>query len=179
MSNRDADDDLAGLDLPDLGEPEEGDGLDDHEGLELSIVDDDADNPFDDEVADDLPLDIELSTTETEPSAIGDDTTGLNDQATSDGVAIDEGTASLLDEGDQPMTFEGDDELGIDPIPAEVDDGGLEGLDDHGQDVVDEADFPPLDGDEEDGDAEIDIGIVIGPPPLDDEGDERSSARSD
>ncbi|MBW2454472.1 MAG: hypothetical protein JRI68_08175 [Deltaproteobacteria bacterium] len=172
MAVHDGDDNLADLDLPDLGEPEEGEGLDDQDDLNLQLSEDDQDDPFDDEVASDVPIDVELATTERQPSALGDDATGLDDRPTSDGLDIDEGAASLLDGDDQPMTFEGDDELGIDPIPEEVDDGGQEGLDDHGEDVIDEAGFPPLDGDEDGPDGEIDIGYEIGPPPVDPAEDE-------
>ncbi len=161
------DDSLADLDLPDLGEAEEGDGLDDQDALTLQLSEDDQDDPFDDEVANDVPIDIELGTLERQPSTLGDDATGLDEHLTSDGVDIDEGAGSLLDGEDQPMTFEGDDQLGIDPIPEEVDDGGEDGLDDQGQDVIDETDFPPLDGDDQEADGEIDIGFEIAPPPVD------------
>jgi hypothetical protein len=162
-----SDDKLEDLDLPELGETDDGEGVGDEDDLSLRINDDTTGDPFDDEVASDVPLEIELSTTAHEPSAIGDDAAGLDDQPSSEGVAIDERSASLLDGDDQPVTFEGDDELGIDPIPTEVDDGGLEGLNDHDDDTTDEEDFPPLDGDEQGPDEEMDIGYEIGPPPTD------------
>jgi len=139
--------------------------LDKYDEMGLLLLSDQEDASFKDVYASDVPVDIYLSITEQEPTAIGDDATGLNDRLASDGVAIDENAASLLDGDDQPMTFEGDDELGIDPIPAEVDDGGLEGLDDQGEAVVDATAFPPLDGDEQETEADIDIGYDIAPPP--------------
>ncbi|RLB62621.1 MAG: hypothetical protein DRI90_08690 [Deltaproteobacteria bacterium] len=161
------DDKLEDLDLPALGEADEGEGVsdDDDDDLGLRLTDDGQDDPFDDEVAGDVPLEIVLSTTEHESSAIDDDAAGLDDQPSSEGVVIDERSASLLDGDDQPMTFEGDDELGIDPIPTEVDDGGLEGLADQDEEATDAPTFPPLDGDEQEPDEEMDIGYEIGPPP--------------
>ncbi len=167
MAAPNGDDKLEDLDLPELGEVDDGEGVEDHDDVDVRLMDDGQDDPFDDEVATDIPVEIELSTTEHEPTAVDDDATGLDDRASSDGVAIDEGSASLLDGDDQPVTFEGDDELGIDPIPSEVEDGGLEGLDDRGEEGIDEAGFPPLDGDEQGTDEGIDIGYEIGPPPVD------------
>jgi hypothetical protein len=114
---------------------------------------------------------VVLSSTEDEPSAIGDDSTGLEGIATHAGVSIEETEGSLIDTGDEvdSTNFEGDDDLGIDPIPREVDDGGLEGLDDPADHRIDDHMFPPLDGEEDDDDEEIDLGIEISTPPLSDD----------
>lgn len=167
--------DLPPLDLPAQADPSaDGSGVGDDVAVQLSVPDV-GDDPFDDAVADDLPIDVVLSTTEGEPSAIGDDATGLDGASTSEGVHVHETEGSLIDPGDDPdsLDFEGDDSLGIDPIPREVDDGGLEGVDDPGSDRIEDDAFPPLDGDEEDNDAtEIDLGIDIEPPPPPDTGDD-------
>ena len=106
--------------------------------------------------ADDVPLDIEIHTEAVEPTVVGDDAVGIDDGAGEDDVAIHEdGAASMIDEGrghaeEGGVDFIGDDELGIDPIPTEVDDGGHEGLDDPAGERVEEREFPPLDGAEDD-----------------------------
>ena len=168
--------DLPAPDLPTLDDGgADGDalGLDDPDAVQLTELRQ-SDDPFDDAVADDLPIDVEIVTDSVEPSAIDDDAKGLHDEDIGQELELDEDeSASFLDDrgrAEEGLEMEGDDELGIDPIPREVDDGGLEGLEDPDEERV-EVDFPPLDGDEDDDDeAEIDLGIEIAPPdrPLDD-----------
>jgi hypothetical protein len=197
MTDR-ADDDGLDLDLPELDLPEatrpngagsddgskEPDGADaagrgveqlglqDPAPFELSEVpDDQVADPFDDANAHDLPLEIELSTTDEQPTAIGDDHIGIGgEDVTEHGnelalTSVDAG--SFVDSGgraEEGLTREGDDELGIDPIPREIDDGGLEGLQDPSESEL-ENEFPPLDGDDDDDDAaELDVGIDISTP---------------
>jgi hypothetical protein len=84
-------------------------------------------------------------------------------------VPFSEDAASLIDDGrghaEEGLDFGGDGELGIDPIPTEADDGGLEGLPE-GAEQVDGDELPPLDGHEDDDDAdELDLGLDLRPPP--------------
>jgi hypothetical protein len=156
------------LTLPALEADEEGEGVGDAAPLELELVDS-GNDPFDDSNADDLPIEIQLATDQDLPTAVGDDAVGVERSSGDDGVRIDESAASLIDEGrghaEEGLVAHGDDELGIDPIPREIDDGGAEGLDDPAGSHVDPAEFPPMDGDEDDDDDEIDVGIEIAPPP--------------
>lgn len=149
------------FDLPAIEEADETVGIGDEDD-ELLVLEDD-DDPFDDVCAVDLPLDLVLSTTAEEGSAIGDESLGI-EEGTNDEVGIDEGSESLLDDGrpDDAMGVELDEELGLDPLPGDLDDGGVEGLDDAAGERVDEFAFPPLDGDEND-DEELDVGIHIEP----------------
>ena len=175
MTDR-SDDEPLELDLPvpDLPTLDDGDvdgdslGLDDPEEVQLTELHH-SDDPFDDAVADDLPIDVEIDTDSVEPSAIGDDAQGLQQEDVGQELEVDEEeAASFVDDkgrAEEGLEMDGDDALGIDPIPrSEEDDGGLEGLDDPDEERVD-ADFPPLDGDEDDDDAaEIDLGIEISTP---------------
>jgi hypothetical protein len=150
------------LDLPALGDTDDGvDGIE-HDLVVRIATFEDGDDPFDDAVADDLSINVTLTSTENEPSALGDDNLGLVVAETNE-VAFAETDASLLDEGDdgRELDFHGDDNLGIDPIPHEVDDGGVEGLDDPLDEPVDVAGFPPMDGAEDDDRDELDLGIEI------------------
>lgn len=180
MTDR-SDDEPLELDLPipdlpaldDAGDDGDALGLNDPDAVQLTELSE-SDDPFDDAVADDLPIDVEIDTDSVEPSAIGDDASGLHDEDIGHELELDDTeSASFLDDqgrAEEGLEMEGDDELGIDPIPREVDDGGLEGLDDPDEERV-EADFPPLDGDaDDDDDTEIDLGIEISTPdhPLDD-----------
>jgi hypothetical protein len=184
------DDEPLVLDLPELDgdqdDEEIGDdalGLDDPGGVELSkqLLEGAGDDPFDDAVADDLPIDVQIDTDDDVPTIVGDDAKGLQDEDIGQELALTEDdadtAASFLDDqgrAEEGLEMEGDDELGIDPIPREVDDGGLEGLDDPAEERVD-VDFPPLDGDDdEDEEEEMDLGIEIGPPahPMDEPLDE-------
>jgi hypothetical protein len=152
------------LALPDLEQDIEGEGVDDP-ALELDIAHG-GDDPFDDSYADDLPIEFQLVTDRVEPSVVGDDATGV-ERGADDGIAIDDDDASLLDvdrgHPDEGLEGDGDEDLGVDPVPREVDDGGLEGLDDGIGEPIDVGEFPPMDGDEDD-DEEIDVGIDIAPP---------------
>lgn len=182
MTDRTDDEDDA-LGLPDMGvlDPDELDGVEDDVPVDVRLVDDGGD-PFDDSYADDVPLDVEIQTDQTEETAIGDVALGLDaalDEAAGgdDGVRIEEGGESMLDEGrghaEEGIDFGGDDELGIDPIPTEVDDGGVEGLEDPAGEQIDADDFPPLDGNEDDDDeAELELGLDLEPPPPAEEPDE-------
>ena len=166
MTDR-ADDDL---NLPSLEADEDGEGVTDQSftALQLAVFDDEGD-AFDDAYADDLPLDIRIETDHVEPSVIGDDAVGMQAPAMEEGLAFAESAVSLIDEGrghaEEGLDEHGDEELGIDPIPREIDDGGMEGLADPTGDRVDTDEFPPLDGEEDDDDDEIDVGIEIAPPP--------------
>lgn len=185
MTDRTHDDD-DDLGLPDMGEIDGDDleGVEDDVAVDVRLMDDGGD-PFDDSYADDVPLDVEIQTDHHEESAIGDVTLGLDgslddsleEAAGDDGVSIEEGGESMLDEGrghaEEGLDFGGDDELGIDPIPTEVDDGGVEGLEDPAGEQVDADEFPPLDGNEDDDDeAELELGLDLEPPPPSDEPDE-------
>ena len=156
------------LHLPELGAGEEGDGVEDAPPIDVTEFADENDDPFDDRVADDLPLEVEIATLNDGSSAIGDDAEGV-EAATDHEVSFEEAESSLIDDGrghaEEGVEQHGDDELGIDPIPREIDDGGYEGLEDAGGDAVDSDDFPPLDGHESDDDEEIDVGIEL-PAPL-------------
>ncbi len=156
------------LHLPELGAGEEGDGVEDEAEIDVAVLADDDGDPFDDRVADDLPVEVEIATLNDGTSAIGDDAEGV-EAATDHGVSFDEGDSSLIDDGrghaEEGVEQHGDDELGIDPIPREIDDGGYEGLEDAGGEAIDSDDFPPLDGHEGDDDEEIDVGIEL-PAPL-------------
>ena len=158
--------DNANLSLPDLGDQSDfgigvGDSFDDL-NLEVSAVSGD---PFDDEVASDVAIEIKLATIEEGGSAIGDDTVGVvADADDSNSIIPDSGipesSASLIGDDvagiDSEHQFLGDETLGSDPFPREVDDGGLEGLDDPAGAHVDASLFPPLDRDE-DGDRELEL----------------------
>ena len=168
------------LDLPALGE-EDDDDLPLEDGVQLPEMADDGGDSLDDSYADDIPLDVEISTDVVEPTAVGDDASGIEGTvADQDDVQIDEESASMIDEGrghaEEGLEFGGDEELGLDPIPTEVDDGGLEGIEEAPGQVADDDELPPLDGaDDDDEGEELDLGIdmAIGPAPeLDGEGDD-------
>lgn len=176
MTDRTTDD--GDLGLPSLGDTdtEELDGVENDVPIDVSIVDDGGD-PYDDSYADDVPLDVEIQTDHQEPTVIGDVALGVEGVQADVGIDIEEGGVSMIDEGrghaEEGLDFAGDDELGIDPIPTEVDDGGVDGLDDPQELHIEEADFPPLDGEEEDDDCEeLDLGIELEPPLVSD--DDRS-----
>lgn len=152
---------LDALPLPDLGaEEDEGEGLEDPPIDELASHEADPD-PFDDRPFDDLPLDVAIDLSDGEPSALDDEELGVGSDGET-GVAIDDRDASLLDDrghAEEGLDLAVDEELGIDPIPREADDGGLEGLEDPSADAVDDA-FPPLDGAADD-DEELDVGLHL------------------
>jgi hypothetical protein len=158
------------LDLPALGDAEAEDEGPIDDGAPLPEVVDDGGDPLDDSYAEDVPIEVDITTDTVEPSAVGDDANGLDGAATEhEGVHIDEADASMLDEGrghaEEGLEFGGDEELGLDPIPTEVDDGGLEGIDEAGGQVAEADELPPLDGAEEDDDEEeLDLGIELVPP---------------
>jgi len=169
MSNGDQSDLDDNLLLPNLGDGDDFargiDGSDEDAHIDVSIVDDKAADPFDDEVASDLPIDVVLTTTEHETSAIGDEEKGVEGLGTSDGVALQDGGHSFLGPEQDGLEFEGDDSLGLDPIPREVDDGGLEGLDDPSAERVSADSFPPLDGDDSDEEApELELNLDLSTP---------------
>ncbi len=171
-------DDDSDLGLPTLGDiqPTELDGVEGELPIDVSIVDDGGD-PFDDSYADDVPIDVDIQTDHVEPTAIGDVALGIDGASGDDGIRIEEGGESMIDEGrghaEEGLDFVGDDELGIDPIPTEVDDGGAEGLDNPGDEEVDDEEFPPLDGDANDDEAEeLNLGLELEPPPPSEEADD-------
>jgi hypothetical protein len=154
------------IDLPDLGEEgEDREGLEDAPFPDLSVRDDGGD-PFDDAPAADVPLEIVIASTDHEPSALGDDSLGLDDTAAPEAPGFDEQSGSLLDDDDGGGSDdEADEVLGIDPIPEEADDGGLEGLNDAADDAA-VVDLPPLDGDQHDEvEDDLDLGIALDLPP--------------
>ncbi len=139
-------DDLA-LDLPALGDDDaDQDGLDDDAALEIDAAEAEGD-PFDDAVADDIPLDPLIATTAEEPTAVGDDATGLDHIPVADGIAVEESAHSLIGADDDGPERDGDDELGVEAESGD-DDGGAEGVIDPSGEKVD--DLPPLDGQEDD-----------------------------
>lgn len=164
-SSEDEADDLA---LPHLDldlDQEESEGLDDEAPLGITDFSHEAD-AMDDSYADDIPIDVSIDTGETEESALDDDAQGLDDAGAEAVAFTGEAEESFLDDqghAEEGIDFEGSEALGIDPIPREEDDGGLEGLDDPG-DKIDQALFPPLDTSEED-DEELDLDIPLAPPP--------------
>jgi len=158
------------LDLPQLDlqlDEDEAEGLDDDDAA-LHIADfADQGDAMDDSYADDIPLDVTLDTLDPQDSALDDDAQGLDDHESA-GVAFssEDAEESFLDDrghAEEGIDFEGSSELGIDPIPREEDDGGLEGLDDAG-DKIDEDLFPPLDTSEDD-DEELEFEVPLAPPP--------------
>jgi hypothetical protein len=154
--------DAIAIELPPVEEADEQVGVEGDDENEALVSETDED-PFDDACADDLPLDYTLSTTAEEGSAVGDDRVGIEEGGPEDALAFQDGSESLLDDGrpDEAMGVESDDDLGLDRLPGDLDDGGLEGLDDAAGERVDELAFPPLDGAEDDNEDEIDLGIDI------------------
>ncbi|HZO11718.1 MAG TPA: hypothetical protein VFB62_00615 [Polyangiaceae bacterium] len=148
------------FELPPIEEADEAEGFDEEDDDDMLLGDDD--DPFDDACADDLPLDIVLSTTNEEGSAVGDERLGIEEGGPEDVLAFDEGSDSLLDDGkpDNSLGVESDDELGLDALPGDLDDGGLEGMEDAAGERVDENAFPPLDGDVDDNE-DLDVGVHI------------------
>lgn len=164
---------LPEMELPEAGSDDEGEGPEEEAPIDISLTTTEGD-PFDDRAADDLPLESEIDLTE-EPTVVGDDDDGLAaHDGEDDGLAAHDGEhglglgdqdGSLLDHGghaEEGLEVSSDEELGIDPVPGETDDGGVEGLDEPGEADVDD-DFPPLDGAADDDD-EVDVGIEL---PLD------------
>ncbi len=175
MSNSDQSDHDDNLLLPNLGDGDDFDhGIDSSDEdahINVDIVDDHAADPFDDEVASDLPIDIVLTTTDHEPSAIGDDAKGVEGVGASDGVALEESGQSFLGPEQQGLEFEGDESMGLDPIPLEVDDGGLEGLEDPSAERISADSFPPLDGDDSDEEApELELNLDLSTPSREESG---------
>ena len=145
-TKRQGEDDLA-LDLPSLGDDDGvDDGMDDAGDLEVEAAEDEGD-PFDDAVADDIPLDPMITTTAEEPTAVGDDAVGLDHLPAADGINLEEGGHSLIGSDDDGPERDGDEDLGVDGDAGE-DDGGAEGVIDPADERVDE--LPPLDGQEND-----------------------------
>jgi hypothetical protein len=158
------------LDLPalDVEHPDDRDAVDDAGALALQLPDDD-DDPYDDEEAHDLPIELDLQTEVVETSAIGDDAQGVSDTEAHDaglGIAIEEqGPAWTGPEMDASGFEDEDHGLGIDMAPREMDDGGHEGVLDPDSENVDEDAFPPLDGaDDDDDQDELDVGIDVSTP---------------
>jgi hypothetical protein len=156
------------LDLPPLGEEDADDEQPVDDGVQLPDVVEDGGDPLDDSYADDVPLDVEIATDTVEPTAVGDDADGIEGTvADHDDVQLDEEVTSMIDEGrghaEEGLEFGGDDELGLDPIPTELDDGGLEGIEEAEGQLADGDELPPLDGaDDDDEGEELDLGIDMG-----------------
>ncbi|MEM1029952.1 MAG: hypothetical protein AAGN82_06360 [Myxococcota bacterium] len=181
---------LPSLGLPDADRPHLDPGLEDEEPRGLEDDDDAAlavrgwddrdastDDTAEDNAAEDVfPLALAeglVADTAISSSALGDDAEGLGqlkDDGTTVSVAATPG--SFLDDhghAEEGMDDEASEALGIDPVPREEDDGGLEGLEDPGA-RVDAALFPPLDEtDDDDEDQDVNVGdIALAPlPPLD------------
>ncbi|MCA9620810.1 MAG: hypothetical protein KC731_17425 [Myxococcales bacterium] len=174
MSDRTSDEvlelDLLNLDLPAQDDDDEvsEEDLEALATVELSLVEDGG-APLDDGYAVDLPLDVEIDVLADGDSALGDERVGLDDDAPdlapeSSHVADDDHGESFIDNhghADEGLDTDGDDELGIDPIPRENDDGGLEGLEDPA-DTQALSELPPLDGTDHDDDGEVDLGLELG-----------------
>jgi hypothetical protein len=142
-TDRSEDDDLA-LDLPELGDDELAD-----EGVEDDPADDIEEgepqgDPFDDAVAHDLPLDTLITTAAEEPSALGDDATGLEHLPVADGVMVDEEDRSLIGDDHEGPERDSDDDWALDGEERADDDGGAEGVQDPMAEHVEP--LPPLDG---------------------------------
>lgn len=150
------------LDLP-AHEIDDNDavGIGEGEGPVGIALPKDIGDPFDDSVASDLPLDMELDTEAVEPTVVGDDADGLDAVPMSIGIDLEEHSESLLDPDLERDGFaEEDVRFGIDSVPPEVDDGGLEGIDDPGAEQIDTGAFPELVSDADDDD-DLDVGIEL------------------
>jgi hypothetical protein len=150
------------LNLPATEEADDSIGVDHDIPFELAALAD-GDDPFDDAYADDLPLDLSLSLHQEHGTAIGDDSTGLEEASPEDGVGFDDTGDSLLDDGrpDDALGLEGDDDHGIDAPPGDEDDGGIEGIEDPVGERINELAFPPIDGAEDDDDEELELDIRL------------------
>jgi hypothetical protein len=155
-SDRSTEDELA-LRLPALGDDEsDEDGLDDDCDPEIDTAGDGGD-PFDDAAAADIPLDPMIATANEEPTAIGDDSTGLDHIPASEGVQLEENGQSMLGTDDDGPTRDGDEDFGVGMVVGD-DDGGVEGVIDPLAEHVDE--LPPLDGQEHDGEEARDDQLI-------------------
>ncbi|MBI4703596.1 MAG: hypothetical protein HY744_20990, partial [Deltaproteobacteria bacterium] len=103
--------------------------------------------------------DPELQVGEDEPSLLGDDAAGFEGAPATLGLAIGEGTASLLDAEGGAEGVGDDEALGIEELPDSEEDRGAEGLADPAGQQVDEAALPPLDQACDGDDEPIDVGI--------------------
>ena len=148
--------DLPALDIDD-GSPEQAD-----DGpLDLALPEDD-DDPFDDSVATDIPIDESFAETAAQPSVLGDDETGIEHMSAAVGLSITEETAhSLIDDNTTEMGVSGErDDLGLGAMTEAGEDTDLDGVDDPGQ-RLDHDQLPPLDAAEPDDDDEVDVGIIL------------------
>ena len=154
------------LDLPALDGADEHEGLDDRDEGDLRLPAA-GDPEADDAASAEPPLELQLEIgSPTEPSALGDDATGIGDAAPTVGLDIDEHAPSLLDPDEREVGSADDDAgSGLEPLPADTDPSDAEGLEDPGGERLDAGTLPELDvgGDE----VEVEVGIEIGPLPPD------------
>jgi hypothetical protein len=153
----DGEDEHEGLDDPseiDLGLPEAGDEASDEEPVAATLVD--------------VGLEIGRPA---EPSALGDDATGLGDGSSSStlGLGIDDHCESLVERAEPELGSAGEDaDTGLERSNDDTDDTertDAEGLDDPTGEQLDAAELPELDvgGDDD----EVEVGIDIEPLPPD------------
>jgi hypothetical protein len=153
------------LDLPELGGEDEQEGVDDPGEVDLRLPDAGDESPDDEPVqgtTTDLGLELGRSP---EPSALGDDATGLADVGSTGtlGLMIDEHSQSLLDHAEPDPDGSGEDaDTGLEPLADDTERTDAEGLDDAAGERLDVEDLPALDVG---GDDEVEVGIELEPPP--------------
>ena len=146
--------------LPELDVEDGPEGIEDPAALDLSLPAE-GDTSLGDAQADDLQLDPRaLGGAVDEPSALGDDAQGIEDAPVAADLHIDERRASLLERGAGELgSAEDDDQIGIEPLPADSERTDAEGLDDPVAERLEEKELPVLDvGNDED---EVDVGIDL------------------
>jgi hypothetical protein len=151
------------LDLPPLDGEDEHEGLDDPSEIDLRLPDQGEETDEADRAAEPM-LGIRLEVGQpAEPSALGDDATGLDEAPPTLGLCLDERGESLLErEAAEPGSVGEEAELGLEPLPEHTDRSDAEGLEDPTGERLDDDELPVLDvgGDEE----EVEVGIEIEPP---------------
>ena len=151
------------LDLPPLDGEDEHEGLDDPSEIDLRLpTEGEADDPTDRDA--ELPLGVRLEVgPQAEPSALGDDATGLDDGPPTLGLDVDHHGESLLERDSPELGSAGEDvETGLEPLPAETDRSDAEGLEDPTGDRLSAEDLPALDVGADD--EEVDVGIDLPAP---------------
>jgi hypothetical protein len=157
----DEDDDIA---LPPLDDDEgEPRAANDDDAADLAKLDDGAEDPFDDRVAD--HLDAGVAVDEAEASAGAEDDRGVDIDVGADdeGLDLDEHRGDGDDDG-----FAASDEDDGEDEAAHGEDAGEEGTTDAPEDAVDDARLPALDADDEGTDDELELAeALLGPAPAD------------
>jgi hypothetical protein len=100
-----------------------------------------------------------------EPTALGDEATGLGDAASLTlGLRLDEHGDSLVERAEPELGSPGEDaDMGLEPLADDTERTDAEGLDDPAGERLDAAELPALDVGGDDG--EIEVGIDIEPLP--------------